>query len=676
MGVRTLFSVWLVAVSIAVGTCQADAEEEPALYESRDAASWAADLGATDLAARRKALYALWHLGMEARSHVKALAKALRDDDEYIRATVEKILLRFQWQRSLGTLMGASPELIEALQDERTAVRFAAVKLIWSAGPINSVPGGGPPPKALVPALQVALVDADARIRANAAASLANMLTHAVAALPSLETALGDDDPNVRMWSVRAISWIDATKGMAAILELRDDPDADVRTSVCEAAGGAPQESSGAALTALLAALGDKETAVRAAAVSSLWSLGRVEALSRLARVVREDPDVGIRARAATALGGLGDPAALKHLMAALQSEDEALLAGAAGGLSRLGPEAAVAVPRLTELLQTGSATLKQTAAMSLGMFGPYAKPALPALVAALEDENPGVRSMAASSLSGIVKFGIQSPKLHEALQRTLADEEGQVRQYSVGIVSSLGPDAREAVPALLALYARDADAQGFRSVGARQVFFALQSIGPAAREALPLLRLASVQPGDDRLAAAAALSCVSEDTQEIDAAVQVLIDALADERLRAMALYRLRQVGPRASKAVAPLRALLNADAPTHLDAAAALVRIEGERAASAVEVLSKSLGSEEAAIAMRRLSDIGPEGRALVPALLAHATDIASNERSGALGRLVAMRARGEAARQAFALARKDANAWIRTLGSRGLELLEGER
>jgi hypothetical protein len=77
-----------------------------------------------------------------------------------------------------------------------------------------------------------------------------------------------------------------------------------------------------------------------------------------------------------------------------------------------------------------------------------------------------------------------------------------------------------------------------------------------------------------------------------------------------------------------------------------------------------------------MRRLSDIGPEGRGLVPALLVHAQDPASNERRGALTALISMEASGAEVQQAFAAARKDKNAWIRTLGARGLEALESPR
>lgn len=646
----------------------AGAEDEPRLHEGRDAASWAADLASGDLDTRRKAAFALWQVGTDARPHVRTVASALRDEDEYVRGTIEKVLIRFEWQRSIDTLASALPELIAALGDERASVRLAAVNLIWNAGPIPNVVGGAPPPKELVPALQEALADEDARIRANAAASLANLQKSAAAALPALRKALGDADPQVRMWTVRALSWIDAVGTLPSILALSGDADEGVRTAVFEATGSASADQWDAVFAKLKAGLRDEAQPVRSAAVNALSFLGRVAALPELARVLEEDPDPGVRGLAAMALGALGDPAAVPYLTAALAGEDETVLAGAVSGLARLGPEGAVGLPRMIELLETGSPALRQGIAGALYPLGPFAEPALPALVKALAHEDAGVRSMAASSLSGLASYGLQSEALRTAVVAGLEDGAPNVRQYCVSIIASLGPQMGAAVAGLLAVHAR-----GDEQVGATPVFHALQRIGTAAKQALPVLRKAASNEGFDRAAAAAALACVSEDREEIDGAVQVLIDALKDEQQRAAAFYRLKLVGPRAARAAPILRVWMKADSPWRLQAASALVRLEGAKAADAAGVLAAALASEDAGSAMRAVADLGPEGRALVPALLAHAQDPASQWRTGALAALLAMEARGSEVRAAYAAARHDANAWLRTQGARGLAALD---
>lgn len=660
-----------VGCALAAGVA---AEEDTSTIDGRTAAEWAADLGSEALDARRKAAFTLWNFGPRARPHVRALAKALRDDDDYIRSTVEKVLVRFEWQRSLNTLSTALPELIDALGDERVSVRIAAVNLIWNAGPIPNVQGGEPPPEALLPALVKALQDDDGKVRSNAAAALANLQKNGADALPALEKALRDPDPQVRTWSVRAVSWIAVEKGVPLVLALAGDTDAGVRTAVYEAcaSAGAGAANTDAALAVLQKGLQDPVKEVRRTAATSLWGLGRTEAIPALARALAEDEAPEVRNAAASTLGGLGDASAVPHLLKALEHEDDMTRAGAASGVARLGPEGVVALPKLIQLLRTGSNSLRSSVLLAIGMMGKGAEPALPALIEALQDEDPGVRSMAASSLSGLTGLGIHSDALRAALTKAINDDVAQVRQYAVDAAYNLGPDMVEAVPALLKLHA-----DGAEHVGDYLVCNALRRIGPAANEALPALRRAMASEHADPLAplaAAAAVAVITDDAQESDRALQHLIDALADERLRSTGFYLLQGVGPRAKRAALILRVWMKSS-PWKLRAAAALLSIEGTGAQDAAGNIMVALAKEgRAGPAMRAIAELDAEKlRPFRERMLTFAAKPSSTWRTGALAALIKMGARGDEVRAIYTAARKDKQPYIRTLGARGLASLE---
>ncbi len=663
---------WLIGVLVltllAPGLAEAEEGPAAAAYEGRDVAAWAGDLAAEDLAVRRKAVYALWHLRTPARDHAPALAKALRDEDDYIRTTAERILATYEWQTSIRTLTKALPELIEALADKRATVRLAAVSIIWLAGPQPNVVGDEPPPAALMPALLEALGDVDSRVRANAAASLANIQKDAAPALPALRKALGDEDPKVRMWSVRGLSWIGGAATVRTLLDHTNDDDPGVRASVYGAIAGATGDDVDGALAALIRGIDDKDATARTAAINGLWTLGDVRALPALVKVLDEAEDPLLRGAVAGVIGGLGDPRATAPLLALLRESAGTARFSAASALARLGPEGAVAVPEILKLFRKGTVEQKTGLALSIGQFGALAPQAVPVLIEAMAHENKGLRAMAASSLSGFAMQGLVDDALIAAAIRGLDDSDLQVRQYSNSILSHAGAKAAPALPGLLKRLAL-AD----ESLSATQLYYTIGNIGPAAAAALPALRARTDEVPYTRLANAWAIVCVAADPKEVDAAVQALIDGMADDTTRVHALYRLKLAGPRAKRAALTLRFWMKGDTAWAVGAAAALLRIEGAAAKDAVAFLEAELAGTKANGAMRQLADVGPAGLALTEALLKHAEDVASPERSQALAHLLKWGAKGERVRAAFALARKDPTAWIRTLGARGLAQTE---
>jgi len=74
----------------------------------------------------------------------------------------------------------------------------------------------------------------------------------------------------------------------------------------------------------------------------------------------------------------------------------------AAYALGKMGPEAKMAIPALTELLRDKDTEVRQAAAYALGAMGPEANTAIPALTELLKDEYEQVRKAAAEALKKI----------------------------------------------------------------------------------------------------------------------------------------------------------------------------------------------------------------------------------------------------------------------------------
>jgi HEAT repeat protein len=89
-----------------------------------------------------------------------------------------------------------------------------------------------------------------------------------------------------------------------------------------------------------------------------------------------------------------------------------------------------------------------------------------------------------------------------------LQDQECRVREIALLYINELGPEAKEAVPALIASFKEHTDL-GERAAIAR----ALGSIGPAAKPALPILIEFPEQPAgsDARTAVQEALRKISK---------------------------------------------------------------------------------------------------------------------------------------------------------------------
>lgn len=252
--------------------------------------------------------------------------------------------------KALGLARSAAhqPVFEQALSDAAPEVRVMACRAL---GWLRSA--------AVVEALLGALVDASAAVRQSAAASLAVVGADAVAA---------------------------SAPGLAGV---------------------------GAALQARLA---DGEGTVRAAAAQTLGWLRIEAAAAALRAVLAGDTDDAVRAQAARALGRLGDGAAIEALVGALGSKHAGLRHQAARSLAVLAPVATPATAAsiaaaLRERLTDPDAEVRIAALHALAALS--AEEARAPAVAALGDANPGVRAAAAVALG---RLGAASSELASAL--------------------------------------------------------------------------------------------------------------------------------------------------------------------------------------------------------------------------------------------------------------------
>ena len=82
---------WMVIVAVVAlhARAAARADEPQAAPPLTQAVE---GLSSADIKTRQQAAYALWSLGDAAQPEVVAIAAALRDDDDYVRATVTRVL--------------------------------------------------------------------------------------------------------------------------------------------------------------------------------------------------------------------------------------------------------------------------------------------------------------------------------------------------------------------------------------------------------------------------------------------------------------------------------------------------------------------------------------------------------------------------------------------------------
>jgi HEAT repeat protein len=498
----------------------------PAAVPALTAALWD-----EDRARRAAALYVLGLLGDRARPATAAVTAALGDCDPLVRGVAAQTLGRIGPPSAVPALLPLLDQEDEvrrsallALLDLRAEARVVVPILVkWlraedvpqrrlAAGELG---GLGPEAVPAVAALVEALKDEGKGVRADAIRSLGRIGPGARAAVPALSAVLAGDGPAEDRLAAAEALWLIAQPAEvaaalkrwpmeprggwrvpAALLLWRIDkgPEAVAALADVIAHGKLPDRLAAldavrwigpgarAALPALTPALRDKDPYLRTAAALALGRLGRHgRPAARDLAALLGDEDAHVRLAAALALWQGGDPEGLKRLVAGLRAADPEVRAEAAMLLSFGGRSAKDAAPALRAALADGDASVRRAAAGALGMIddGPET---LTALVEALRDRNGPVRDAAALALGG--GFGARAAPAVPGLVKALWDEEPQVRSDAAEALGRIGPGAKAATAALVAVLGSP-DLEPAPSAAAE----ALGLIGPAARPALPALR-------------------------------------------------------------------------------------------------------------------------------------------------------------------------------------------
>ena len=197
-------------------------------------------------------------------------------------------------------------------------------------------------------------------------------------------------------------------------------------------------------------------------------------------------------------------------------------------------------------------------------------------------------------------------------LIKQLQDDKLEVRLQAADALANLGPDAKEAIPALTAALKGDKEAK-VRAYAA----FALKKMGAEAKEAVPALTDALKDKDEEvRSVAADALGQLGADAKS---AVPALAEALKDPDSGPHAAQALGRIGPDAKDALPALTAALQ-DSAVRPFAAQTI----GSSARPACRLLTKALEDKDddvrlyAVLALRLVGPdadsgpgVGPEGQ-----------------------------------------------------------------
>lgn len=244
------------------------------------------------------------------------------------------------------------------------------------------------------------------------------------------------------VWGRRKVDDRRKSKQTKRVQELERFLDYEKPTKRRDAATAMGEERHGDGAGALIAALHDSNSEVRAAAARSLGVLGTARADDPLARLL-SDRELEVRIDAAVALGTVRGSNSLAPLIALLDDASAApqLRAAAGIGLAALGDAAALdslvrAVELRSEARTRDELEVPAQAALALGLLGHEV--ALPTLVDALSDDAPTLRVAAAT---GIGFLG--SPKGEEPLDGALMDSEKNVIKAAYTGLAMLAAERR-----------------------------------------------------------------------------------------------------------------------------------------------------------------------------------------------------------------------------------------
>jgi HEAT repeat protein len=530
----------------------------------------------------------------------EVIAKLASDDAKQQLKAVDEICSRE------ASAAEAAPKLVELLSARSAELRWHAARALAAMGPKAA---------AAVPALAKSLSDADPLVRAHAAQALGQIGPASRDVVADLGKLIADPDVRVRRATVAA--WRNIRPGpkvsIPIFVKVLEDAQGEVKVQAMLAISEAGRE----AVPALIEAL--KNDRARYWACIVLGDIGphAAEAIPALVEQLKcEEPQVRMQATMALTAIGPSDSGTIAALIPLLRDSEYSVRYAATFAMTKIGPAAKDATPTLKKNLDDKDTFLVAISAWALARVNDKDAAALDVaiskLVPALKDKEQRTRLIAVKAL-----FDLNPPseKVAPALAEALRDSDPEVlanvidalaahgeavvpraikaldndklRVPAIMLLRRLGPKAKDAVPALVAILKSDGSApfrqeiiDALESIGMaseqsvpalvgllsddnlevrRGATFALGKIGPAAKAALPAIRknfdndqelrpisiwaMVHIAPGDEKIA---------------DEAVPFMIAALKRQEsvVRFHAAQTLGMIAPRAHDAIPALEA------------------------------------------------------------------------------------------------------------------------
>ncbi len=278
--------------------------------------------------------------------------------------------------------------------------------------------------------------------------------------MEALETRLAarpQEQQEVLFQGKPASFWIKALK----------DRDEQYRQQAVKALGAIGEEDR-TMIPFLIAALSDRSGLVSGQASAELAGMGK-EVVPSLLRALK-DAKNSTRIQILYTLSQMGPDAsaavpALTELLKRSESSDRI---AATVVLAKIGPEARPAVPALLETLKDKKKPECHLAVRALGRIGPDAKAAVPALVEMLKEKNP---------MTFPVEINAFVPEVFQG-----GSEEVTPAVEAASTLGQIGPNAKEAIPALLEAHQSAKDTPGPSGFNLKWAAFnAIQKIDPKA---------------------------------------------------------------------------------------------------------------------------------------------------------------------------------------------------
>ncbi len=572
---------------------------------------WAADenlksltqaLSGPDASQRIRAAQQLGEMGAAARDAVPQLVKTFADGD---------LAVAHEAIQAVGHIGPAASEAVPAL----TRLITAQASPILRHSAIDALRRIGAAARPAAAKLKESLRAPEPFVRVAAAHALAELAPEdsatQVQVLDLLIAALGDANDELQGEAVAALAARGAS-AVPALVKVASGRDETARRQAC-AALAAIGPAGRAASGDLRTLLGAKDALTRSHAAHAL---GEIHAdpqqdLPALEKLLKDDT-ASVRAHATGAIGQYAATAqpAVPALIAALADRDEHVRLAAARALGSIGPGAAAAVPALAKALDDplGSVTLE--AADALGHIGAAS---LPAIIARLQDQN-----MQPIMIMVIGQLGPEAKDAVPALIKLLDSSDDPIRREVMLALGSIGPGANAAVDKLLAMLQNQ---QAKLRPGAA---YALARIG--AVQAVPTLKQTVKETGDRLLAMSSAWALVTLEPQNAEfvaIALPQLISGLTHELalVRTEAANALGRIGPRADAAVPALvKAARDPDPTVRLAAIGALGEMGPVAAKDAAPVLSVLIDHTDPDLrrsAADAVGRMGASARGAIPAL-----------------------------------------------------------